>query len=272
MDERNATLYLAGMGFRIAESPEALVAAGTGVWNTPPHWPADDLEAITDAWPSSIGLAFDTGGAAALESLGDGVYQIADSFASNDVDLALKFQALVMFAFCATDCRRLLLMTDHPSGVQVARNFGLYQYGVRTESTPDGPRSLYHVAGDLDEWAAFAGHPVFFAEARRFGNEDKALRVLQRWTRHTGDATALDFSYLQELDPAYWRVDIAQVRAARAGFQWGHNAAHWIEHAPGCGVPAGAAECSCEPTVGFTNGHATATVQPGGEVSIAAHH
>ena len=65
MDERNATLYLAGMGFRIAESPEALVAAGTGVWNTPPHWPADDLEAITDAWPSSIGLAFGTGGAAA---------------------------------------------------------------------------------------------------------------------------------------------------------------------------------------------------------------
>ena len=268
MDERNAPLYLAGMAFRIAESPEALVEAGGDVWNFPPHWSEDSLEAITDAWPASIGLAFETGGSVLLESLGEGVYQLVDSFPANCEDLALKFQTALMFAFCATDCRRLLMIVDSEAAAGVAKQFVVYRYGTQCV----GDRTLHYLAAECGEWAAFVGHCVFHVEARRFGNEDKAVRVLERWARHSGDTTALDFSYLQGLDPAYWRVDVAQVQAVRAGFQWGHSAAHWIEHGPECGVPTGAAECSCLPTIGFTNGTQTATVQPGGEVSLAATH
>lgn len=270
MDERNAPLYLAGMAFRIAESPEALIAAGAGAWNGPPHWNPDDLEAIADAWPQAIGLAYETGGAVMFEALGEGVYQIAESLAIDDDDVGLKFQAALMFAFCATDCRRLLMIVENDTHARVAKQFGLYRYGIQTVGSGDQVRQLHYLASEVDEFAAFIGHPVFHAEARRFGNEDKAVRVLERWARHSGDTTALDFSYLQGLDPAYWRVDAAQVQAVRAGFQWGHAAAHWIEHGPECGVPKGAAVCSCAPTVGFTNGHQTATVQPGGEVSLAA--
>lgn len=268
MDDRNATLYLSGMGFRIAESPEVLMEAGADAWNFPPHWRKDSLEAITEAWPASIGLAFETGGAVLFESLGEGVYQLVDSFPGNCEDLALKFQAALMFAFCATDCRRLLMIVDSEAAAGVAKQFGVYRYGIQAV----GNGALYYLAAECDEWAAFVGHSVFHVEARRFGCEDKALRILERWARHSGDTTALDFSYLQGLDPAYWRVDAAQVQAVRAGFLWGHSAAHWIEHSLECGVPSGAVECTCLPTIGFTNGHQTATVQPGGEVSLAATH
>lgn len=272
MDDRNATLYLAGIGFRIAETPEALVAASGPAWSCPPHWPADPLEAVTDAWPASLGLAFETGGAMLLEALGEGVYQLAGSMQQGDNEAALKMRAGILFAFCATDCRRLLAQIDDDLYAVIGSAFGLYRYGTRTIDTDDGLRTINYLAADLDEYAAAMGHAAFHVEARRFGTEDKALRVIERWTRHSGDTTALDFSYLQEVDPAHWRVDVAQVEATRAGFRWGLNATHWIEHDAGCGVPAGARECTCSPVIGFTNGRETATVQPGGEVSIAAHH
>lgn len=271
MDDRTPTIYLSGMGFRIAHSPEELIAASGPSWSFPRHWPDDPLEAVTDAWPQSLGLAFETGGALLLEAIGEGVYQMVGAMPAGDPDAPLKLQAGIMLAFCGTDCRRLLVQAGSESDAELGRAFGLYRYGVQTFN--DGERETVHyLAANLDEYAAALGLPVFHVEARRLGMEDKALRVIERFTRHTGDTTALDFSYLQEVDPAHWRVDVAQVKAARAGFEWGIGSTHWIEHDEGCGVPAGAKECTCSPVIGFTNGHQTATVQPGGEVSIAAHH
>lgn len=272
MRDQNETLHLNGMAFRIAQSPGELQAAGGGSWDYPHHWNDDPLAAITDAWPQLLGVVFETGGAMFLDSLGDGVYQMGGSFADEDQDQALKFRAMVMLAFCGTDCRRLLVTAPRPEHVELGKLFWLYEYGRRTVETEDGSRTTHHLSADVDEWAARFGFPAFHVESRRFGQEEKALAIITRWACHSGDFGALDFSYLDTVDPAHWRVDVAQNEAIRGGFQWTEGATHWIEHDASCGVPRGDRVCTCAPVIGFTNGHETATVGPGGSVSIAAMH
>ena len=272
MQDTNPTMHANGIAFRIAESPEALIASGGDDWSYPPHWSDDPLEAVSEVWPKCIGLSFDSGGAMLLESLGDGVYQLAGSFREGDEDSPAKFFAAVTLAFCATDCRRLLVSANTPDEVQLGRQFWLYPYGQWTRNTDSGPVTTFHLSADVDEWAARLGLAAFHVEARRFGQEAKAQRLIERWACHSGDTAALDFSYLDDVDPAHWRVDVAQVEARHAGFQFTEGATHWIEHDAGCGVPSGARQCTCAPVIGFTNGHQTATVQPGGEVSIAVMH
>lgn len=268
-EQTSPSFHIGGVPLRLAVTPAALAETAKGSWALPPHWQTDPEKAFEAVWDRSQGLCYESGGGALLQDIGDGVYQVMGNLEPGDPDAALKLAATITYAFCATDCRRLLLTVYTDAPLHLAPQFGLYRFMEREVVDTEGkPQKIHYLAADMDEYAIHVGHALFHMEARRFGHEDKAYRIIYRYAMHTGDMSVLDFGYVSETDPKRHLMDVALVAAMRAGYQWVQNSAQWLEHGEGCGVPAGEGECTCDPSVGFSNGEQSALVRPDGNITI----
>lgn len=257
---------IAGLAFRIAETPEELVKAAPGPWHLMEYLPADNIEAFTAIWDRTIGLVFDDG-AVALEELGDGVWRLTSNTRLDSRNPWVPLGTAMAYAFAATDCTRIVTHCYGRALLDGLDEIGLRPYARREMPGTDGAKlERFDLGAALDEWLHAFGPRAFYAEAQRLGNGDKGYRALCRWALYYGDESVLSPEPLASTDTDKLLTD-SRVTAAEAGFSMAEGTVQWLTHHSACGWEHG--PCTCSPIVGFSNGAEVAQVDADGNIERA---
>lgn len=265
-------LTIRGNAVRVADSPEQLVRA-CGASFASPEEGVQVLANLRAAWARGAGLIV-PGGGCFLENLGDGVFAMS---LTADGDPAQIYAPVADYAFTATDAQRIITSTDTPEGAALLEQQGYVIFNA-SELGEDGV--LYHLALDLDAWLVRFGPRLFYVEACRMGQADKAARVLDRWARFYGDPSVLR----PDIEAQTSRKDWPQVRdwfAEEFGRRWALAAPTFgeadfrtfsLDHLPTCKDPQLRLDCPCGLIVSFIGESRVVRVDGNGEVSLSHSH
>lgn len=265
-------LTIRGNAVRVADCPEQLIRACGAAFSSPEEG-TQVLANLHAAWGRGTGLIV-PGGGCFLENLGDAVFGMS---ITADGDPTKIYAPVADFAFTATDAQRIITSTDTPEGAALLEEQG---WSIFNTSDLGDNGVLYHLAFDLDAWLVRFGPRLFYVEACRMGQADKATRVLDRWARFYGDPSVLrpdadaqtsgeDLNRMRD-----WFADEIERRWKIAEPQFGDGPVpiFSLDHLPTCKDPQVRVDCPCGLIVSFIGESRVVSVDGNGEVSLSHSH
>lgn len=256
---------------RVAQGPEELLVACHGNLSTPDH--GDAIDSLLSMWNNGTGIVLE-GGACFLEDLGDGVWGMTLGTSPECQDRAAACTSSIDFAFIATDCMRLVTSAVGEAAMQGLQAHGLSVFNRTEVTVGDGAETVFHMGIDLDTWVCEFGPRLFYVEASRLGNSEKAARTLERWARYYADPSVLnpdESEGLQGNELRDWFADEFTKRRDIAAPHFGEEEiASWtLEHTPDCPHQLLRLDCPCGLYMVFLSSRQVVLVGQHGDVQTA---
>jgi len=268
----NVELCLQGHTVRVPDTPEELLRS-SGATFADPQAGVAALESLRALWGHGKGLII-PGGACFLEDLGDTVMDLS---VTTDVTPAEFCPPILAYAFTATPATRIVTAVRD---VELGALLEAEGFVVFNTSEDVAGRQYFHMGLDLDTWLPRFGPRLFYAEACRLGQVEKADRVLHRWARMYRDESVLvtdDNSQPSEEEKKVlsdWFADEIERRWAIAEPLFGDRPVPMfsVDHLPTCRDPQNRPDCACGLIVSFIDQARIVRVDGSGELSESCAH
>lgn len=231
------------------------------------------MESLESMWANGTGLVLQ-GGACFLENLGDGTYGLSIVAAQECTDQRGAYQSAIDYAFAATDCMRIVTTATDLGGATALEQMGFCLFNTSEVVAVQEPATLYHMGLDLDAWLPAFGPRLFYVEASRLGNSEKAARALERWARYYADPSVLDpdeSEGLQGEELRDWFAEELEKRREIAAPYFGEDEiSNWtLEHTPDCSHQLLRLDCPCGLKEVFLSSRQVVLVGQHGDVQSA---